>query len=129
MIESYTEPDDDEPRREITVEATFQGQFEPGNEPDPEKGDNPSFFATHFEHPNGEEGIFLVYSGPIGAVMEPFDIELDVPDEQVIVPFKHKADGGYNFCSYDYTETEVVLEVTDAMFEEIQQFFIDALEE
>lgn len=119
MFEDYTEPDDDEERVEVTVDAPLQERFDgmsPEYDPDP---DEAGFTAAHFEHPNGETGIMLVYSGAFFELAQAFDLDVSaITDGPVVVPLRHKADGGYNFCSYEAHDGQVTITMTRSMYEQ-----------
>lgn len=135
MTEHYTDPDPDAERVEITFPTTLNRQIEvgrslPDNAPKTADTDSPiALVAVHFEHPNGEEGIMLSVSAQAKHVGDAFDIIPDDPEESVVFPLKHKADGGYNFLDYyeDEDEGTTTIVMTREMYEDTRSYFIRAL--
>lgn len=124
MPEDYTEPDDDATIVRVRVNRPLLEKVEGVEEAasaEPESNGK-GFVAAHFEHPNGEEGIFLVYDGPFSPLAKAYDIDPDEHDNRpVVIPFKHKADGGYNFTGYEDLDGAVRILQTADMYERTRE--------
>lgn len=129
--ETYSEPADDEERVTVTLPTALTTRIEHTSDGGPRPSsthDTPSLHAIHFEHPNGEEGIVLMFSGTEAQLGEAFDLRVANADEPVTVPFKHKADRGYNFCSYESNQEDdsTTLTLTTTMYDRLRASFIRA---
>lgn len=132
MFENYSDPDPDEPRETITVDAPLTqrlvepdlGEIPP---PVPENGAEAGFLAIEFEHPNGETGIILTYRGPANKLAEAFDLK-PIDETETVMPFKHKADGGNNFLLYgtDDDDDTVQITMTEASYHDFRETLINS---
>lgn len=126
-MEHYEEPDPDETRVTVEVAAPLSERItERGNaQPDP-YSDEPGFVAVHFQHPNGETGIILCYIGPARLLAEAFDVD-EYEDGAVVMPFKRKADNGYNFTEYEARDESVIITQTASMYEQVRGYVVENL--
>ena len=122
MVEDYDEPDPDEPRVEVEVEAPLKEKHTKGGPPPIDGPEPPAFIAAHFDHPNGDEGIFLVYTGPSTVLFDAFGLDGGMGSHPIVVPFKHKADNGYNFESYEQRDGAVVIRMTRSMYDQVKSY-------
>lgn len=126
MFEHYEEPDPDETRVTVTVEEPLQERVtERGNLTEAGAG-SPGFTAAHFQHPGGETGIILCYSGPAARIAEAFDVD-EYDEGPVVFPFKHKADNGYNFTEYEAQDGRVEITMTASMYKQVRGYVCEHL--
>jgi len=116
MMEHYKDPDPDEERVTVEVSAPLRDRATERGNLDARGIDSPGFVAIHFTHPNGEEGIMLVYRGPARLIAESFGVD-EYADGPIVYVFKHKADNGYNFIEYEPTGDSVAITMTAEMHE------------
>ena len=124
--EHYEEPDPDETRVSIEIEAPLQERVTERGNMNPDSIDHPGFVAVHFQHPGGETGIILCYSGPARLIAEAFDVG-EYHEGPVVFPFKRKADHGYNFTEYEAKESSVEITMTASMYEQVRGYVVEHL--
>jgi hypothetical protein len=127
-MEDYTEPDPEETRVTIEVEAPLQERVTERGNFDPDSIERPGFIAVHFQHPGGETGIILCYTGPAGLLADAFDVT-EYEESPIVFPFKRKADNGYNFTEYEVSESQAAVEITmtASMYEQVRGYVTEHL--
>jgi len=83
--------------------------------------------ARSFEHPDGSTGVLALLTVDDLQLADAFDLEGDFEATTTMIPLRHNTDGRTDFEEYRHEDGDIVFEMTDQQFAELQSFITEAL--